>query len=318
MEKGNKDFSDCLDTIFCIQEEAAENKGEDSYYCGCTKKTAIVSVYDGCGGLGAKEYESFGGRTGAYMASRILSGAVHDWHHHESARIWSKSSELLRSLDGYIKEAYNVCLQYAVDNVFIRGSMVRDFPSTLALAYAQQINEEIVLHVVWVGDSRIYLLDEKGLAQLTVDDTDSADAMENLLRDEVLTNVVSSDGKYRYHYKKLTIDHPMLIFAATDGCFGYISSPMEFEAILLKTLINSDMPETFKNNLKKELSLRAGDDIAFGCMSFLFGNFQNTRKCLAKRWKQLSDFVLPKDKEQDLAKMNEIWRTYKPNYERCL
>ena len=56
--------------------------------------------------------------------------------------------------------------------------MVRPFPTTLACAYAVPDQEEILIHILWAGDSRIYLLDQDGLAQVTRDDTDIEDAFD--------------------------------------------------------------------------------------------------------------------------------------------
>lgn len=109
------------------------------------------------------------------------------------------------------------------------GSMVRKFPTTLALAYAEKEEDAIKIHLLWAGDSRVYLLDEKGLAQLTRDDTDVEDAFENLTNDGPMNNVLSSDGNYGINYKSVLLSTPTIVFAATDGCFGYIPTPMEFE-----------------------------------------------------------------------------------------
>ena len=54
---------------------------------------------------------------------------------------------------------------------------------------------------MWAGDSRVYVLYEKGLLQMTVDDLDVSDAMKNLSADGALTNVISSDGNYEVHGK---------------------------------------------------------------------------------------------------------------------
>ena len=38
-----------------------------------------IGVFDGCGGLGARQYKHYEDHTGAYIASRIASGAVYEW-----------------------------------------------------------------------------------------------------------------------------------------------------------------------------------------------------------------------------------------------
>ena len=138
------------------------------------------------------------------------------------------------------------------------------------------------------------MLDKNGLAQLTKDDTHIEDAFENLINDGALTNVLSADGKFEIHYKTMLINEPALIFAATDGCFGYIQSPMEFEYIILKSMMESGTPKMFKSQLCKELSNYAGDDLALGMMSFCFGDFLILRCGVAKNYTTWNKEKLPK------------------------
>ena len=74
-------FGDYLDTVQMITHAAKKNLGEDSFFCAQSEDSAIVCVMDGCGGLGARRYDSFQGHTGAYIASRSVAGAVHDWYY---------------------------------------------------------------------------------------------------------------------------------------------------------------------------------------------------------------------------------------------
>ena len=79
------------------------------------------------------------------------------------------------------------------------------------------------------------------MAQVTKDDIDdSVDALDNISNDGVLTNVVSADGNYILHSKQIKIKDKIIIFNATDGCFGYLKTPMEFEYLILQTLLSSD------------------------------------------------------------------------------
>lgn len=313
-------FLDQLDTIFCVQQEMVENRGEDSYYCAIDKESAIISVYDGCGGLGARSYKSFKGKTGAYIAARALSGAVHDWFHKNSSNSWSSSKELLGNMNSYITKAYKVCSKYAVDKLRIRGSMVRDLPSTMAVAYTQYKDIGIVLHIIWAGDSRIYLMNEEGIAQLTIDDLDIQDAMDNLLEDAVLTNILSSDGNYKLHYKQMIIKKPTIILAATDGCFGYIPSPMEYELLILECMMRANSVQEYKKELYQKFLEWTSDDFAFGFMSILYGSYENTKECLKKRYKYLVH-MRETFFENDIrieANVKNFWKKYKVNYERYL
>lgn len=319
MEGLNNRFAEILDTVLVVEKPIRKELGEDSFFCAGSEASALVSVCDGCGGLGARKYESLQGHSGAYIASRTVSGAICDWYQKNCKRSWKDPKELVASVDACIRKAYAVCEPYGVEKMRIMGSMVRKFPTTLALAYAEADKEGIVVHLLWAGDSRVYLLDRNGLAQLTKDDTDVEDAYENLLSDGAMTNVLSSDGKYGLNYRTLYLTEPCLIFAATDGCFGYIPSPMEFEYTVLKTLTESKTPVEFKVLLQETFAHYAEDDFTFGMMSFFYGSFKQTGKQLQVRLTELEkEYIQILDADGDDEVTKKLWDIYKPGYERYL
>lgn len=312
-------FADIFDTVDVINRPARDGKGEDNCYCAKCSRSAIISVCDGCGGLGARKYPALMDHTGAYIASRAVSGAIHDWYHENSKKEWQTAEELAEAIDVYIRRSFDVCNSYAADNKRIGGSMVRKFPTTLASAYAEKSSYGVRVHVMWAGDSRVYLLDQDGLAQLTVDDTDERDAYLNLTADSPMTNVLSADGNYEIHRKTIEIGQPTIIFAATDGCFGYIPSPMEFEYEIVKNLVQAKNPKAFKKNLKAILDECAGDDLLMGYMSFYFSDYSNTKRIFAGRLKELQENYISRIHEEDSDECREaLWQKYKPGYERLM
>ena len=192
-------------------------------------------------------------------------------------------------------------------------------PTTLAMAYAEAEGKEIIVHLVWAGDSRVYLLDSRGLAQLTKDDLFIEDAYENLTKDGALTNVISSDGNYILNHKTIRINKPAMIIAATDGCFSYIPSPIEFEYEIVNALSDADDPEQFRKKLKSSLSQYAGDDLAMGLMSFHYGDFRNTRKAFSEREHILEQkYIEPLKRDNRPENIANLWIDYKPEYEKYL
>ena len=313
-------FADRLDIIMEINKPAREGKGEDSFYCVREPGFGIVCVCDGCGGLGATKY--FNDRTGAYLASRLVSGALHDWCHNNTEVRWSDASELAASINEYIRQAFAKCCEYIEDNNRIFGTMIRKLPSTLAFAYAEECGSDILVHVLWAGDSRVYLLDANGLAQLSADDTAISDAMENLYKDAAMTNVLSADGNFVINSRSIKLSSPAVIFAATDGCFGYIPSPMEFEYEFLDAMMRSDTPEQFKAALNELYADCAGDDYALGLMSFDYGSYQNTREAFRQRHAFLDSSCISRLRECEEGMEPEVrlavWQQYKTGYERFL
>ena len=253
------------------------------------------------------------------MASRAVSGAVCNWYHDKQMLCWEESEALKDDLDGYIRQVLDICSGYAVEKLKIRGTMVRPLPTTIALAYAQAKGKYINIHILWAGDSRVYLLDSCGLAQLTNDDTDIRDAFESLLVDAPMSNVLSADGKYYINHRTITVKEPCILFAATDGCFGYVPSPMEFEHIIVNSIVNSKEPVSFRNNLTERLSAYAGDDLTMGIMSFYYQSYDDTRKAFKERLAFLEDhymrFLIS---DPDESKVKQLWEQYRSGYERYL
>lgn len=317
-----------LDQIYVIAEEMRQDKGEDSFFADWNGSVAVAAVMDGCGGLGTKRYPCFRNHSGAYVGARVVSGAVQQWFQRESsARQWKSGAQLAESLDRYIRAGFRLCAARITGDggAQVIGSMVRPLPCTLAFAALQPGKGGVNLFVVWGGDSRVYLLDEQGLAQITRDDVEGS-AMENLTADGALLNVLSSDGNYQLHAAQLTLRRPALVFAATDGCFGYLQTPMEFEHCLLHALTQSKTPKEFEETLKGYFRQAAGDDFTCAMVSVGFQDFARTQKRLLPRYEQVAaEYIEPLYAAYDTQQRETIqetqlrlWQTYRNHYERIL
>lgn len=302
-------FNDDMDFMFSIRKDMIRHKGEDSCFCESNENSAVLCVCDGCGGLGARRYREYFGHTGAYIASRLVSNAVSDWYR-------SDCEKRKESLESCIQSAYENTVRLIDRENTLKGTMVRSFPTTLAAGYLQKKEDGLSADLFWAGDSRVYLLDEEGLAQLTEDDNDSEDAFTNTYDDGVLTNVISSDGRYEIHAKRIYVRKPAMIFAATDGCFGYIPSPMEFEYLLLNDMQTSDTPEEFREKLVSDFDNVTGDDFSMCCAGFGFGSFTQMKEKLKKRYAYLGQEYIKKTASDDFEIRKALWERYRPAYER--
>lgn len=318
MRTEEKQFLDCLDFVCLTQGPAIPGKGEDDFCCLYRPNAAVVSVFDGCGGLGGRQYPGFRDHTGAYVASRLASGAMYDWLERYQNTHWESGSALVQSISSYLKGNLVMGPAYGKSELKLRGAMARDFPTTVAIALACWEAGQVVLHILWAGDSRVYLLDGDGLAQMTLDDSQNTDALDNLTNDGELTNLMAGDErKYRLHYKRHVVTGPTLVFAATDGCFGYIPSPMEFEYTVAKLLLESRSVNEYKRTLNRSFQSTAGDDFAFGCMGFFCETFEGVRALVQPRVRLLERDYLPQLR-RDRSADRQLWERYRGNYERYL
>lgn len=307
------DFSDCI--IECCQERI-EHNGEDSFFTSLNDHAGIVSVFDGCGGSGAKKYQKFQNKTGAYMSSRVVAGATKDWFT-ESYGIPEYQNTPALSLKKKIKKYLAICKEVGDEASTLKGGLTKDFPTTASIVIASsKDNKSVDVLCLSVGDSRCYLLSpDGGLMQLSEDDLGNIDAMENLTSDAALTNVITTSKDFEIHQKKITVQGPCILFAATDGCFGYLSTPMEFEYLLLNTLLESQNVLEWESKLKDTLINVSGDDFSFAGLSVGFGTFQNLQSSFRPRVSFLLSSFISKLKDASLEEKKRLWGLYKDKYE---
>lgn len=317
-------YEDWLDQVSVLFEERRLGEGEDSFYAACGPGCAVAAVADGSGGLGSRRYAAFRSHTGAYLGSRIVSAAVEQWFAACGGR-WTGGLEVARVLDGCLRRGFQICRERLAGEAEREGigSLSRPLPSTLAMLALRRVGEETRLCIVWAGDSRVYLLDERGLRQLTRDDVEGGSA-EDLSVDGALENVLSADGNFRLNTACCTLRRPCLVLAATDGCFGYLQTPMEFEYYLLHALTQSETPEGFERSLRELLHDVAGDDFTLAYASVGMGDFAATRQRLLPRYQWMwREVIAPLyeayesgARERIEQTQQRLWRAYRPDYER--
>jgi serine/threonine protein phosphatase PrpC len=301
----------------------------------------LAGVFDGMGGAGGTVYATDdGSRSGAYIASRIARDVVEE-----------RLMALLAPERPMPGEATAVELHDAVESALqqklkdlkapasgLRSRLLRALPTTMAVGVLQRREPETadwICHVLWAGDSRVYAFTPAGMHQLSIDDLrDQGDAMENLQHDSVISNAISADTDFAINHRRVALEAPFFILSATDGCFGYLRSPMHFEEIVLRSLASATTEEEWSTALQAEISAVTGDDAAMATIA-VGADLPTLRRLYAPRLVELgADYTAPMDElleevgraEQALldaqrrrdADTAARWRRYRSGYEQYL
>ena len=311
-----------------VAGEMKPGNGEDAFGYSFNENGGILTTYDGCGGLGAKRYVEFQSKTGAYIASRVVGRAVLGWFERFS---WNNgrvneqtigqikeelSTEMIATLDEHKREETTGGSQLK------KSDLVRELPTTVSLILFDylQAQNAITAAFIWAGDSRGYVLtEERGLGQITIDDlTGNHDAFDNLFADSRLSNVVAADGKFDLHHRLLSLNAPFVAISATDGCFAYLQTPMEFEYMILQALYNANNPKDWEERLDFSMRKVAGDDYSLGIAAFGYDDFEKLKKGFERRTIDLYEKYIIMLANATGEEKREMWLDYKKDYNRWL
>ena len=301
----------------------------------------LIGVFDGMGGAGGTVYETPDGpRTGAYLASRIARDVVErrmldllepDWNLNGEAAAEDLRRSVRRALEDRLAEL-------KAPPSRLRSKLLRALPTTMAVIALQRTRRggsTWTGHVFWAGDSRAYAFTASGAHQLSTDDLrDPGDAMANLHHDSVVSNAMSADTEFRVGYRRVELQAPFLLVCATDGCFGYLPTPMHFEHLVLKALAGARSTEAWSQAVQADISAVTGDDAAMAVMG-VGADLEGSSPCSPLVWPSLEeDFIAPLDQlrraVQDAERALEaarqrhrdetaaLWGRYQPDYERHL
>jgi len=220
----------------------------------------------------------------------------------------------------------------------LRSRLIRALPTTMALIALQRTQPGSPVwagHIFWAGDSRAYVFESSGARQLTTDDLrDPGDALANLRRDSVVSNAMSADTEFHINYRRVELRAPFLAVCATDGCFGYLPTPMHFEHLVLGCLLEARNTAAWSSAVQEKIAAVTGDDAAMSTLG-VGADFKVFQKLFAPRVAELaSEFIEPLDEVSDavtrleheleglrsrkLNEMTEKWNRYKSAYERYL
>jgi serine/threonine protein phosphatase PrpC len=318
------------------------NQGEDSDpILRDGPDLGLIGVFDGMGGAGGTVYETPDGpRTGAYLASRVARDVVErrmldllepDWNLNGEAAAEDIRCSVKKALEDRLTEL-------KAPPSRLRSKLLRALPTTMAVVALQRRRRADSTwsgHVFWAGDSRAYAFTPGGAHQLSTDDLrDPGDAMANLHHDSVVSNAMSADTEFRVGYRGVELKAPFLLVCATDGCFGYVPTPMHFEHLVLKALAGARSTQAWSEAVQAEISAVTGDDAAMAVLG-VGADLAEFQALLAPRLATLEeDFIGPLDQlrrtvqeaERTLqaARQHEqnetaaLWGRYQPDYERHL
>lgn len=317
--KINKDsLLSYVDTVFVSAGEMVPDNGEDSYAYAINDKFGFIAVFDGCGGIGSRKYDIYDDKTGAYIASHAVAKSMIEWFEEFSlsnAAITDKNAVVMSE---EIYKAFCEKLKGIEDetaSTAIKGSLTKNFPTTASMIVFKNKGNRMNAAFLWAGDSRGYLLTNAGLNQVTVDDVEGEeDALSNLTSDARLSNMVCAAGDFKINSKVIACPGSGVLISATDGCFGYFRTPMEFEYMLLKTLAESDCIDDWNKKLNDYMRAYTGDDYTLAVAAYGYKSFRVMKKMYAERERVLYSKYISKLKDSSEGNLLNLWEEYREGY----
>jgi serine/threonine protein phosphatase PrpC len=309
-------------TALGVWTEKRPGRGEDAeplFVHHVPSGQGITGVFDGLGGAGAAAaYESGGGtiRTGAWVGSRTARTAVESWF---CARVEDRTGaepELLRRHLGEVLTEMR-----PVNRSKVTGTARKDLPTTMAVTYYRLVPGAVYCTALWAGDSRAYVLTPRGgLQALMRDHTEETDALEQLRRDPPMTNMLSAGRRFTVGSHELSLEPPCVLVTATDGFFGYVRTPADFEHHLLRTLRDAVDEAHWGRLLAREVTGYTGDDASLSLVALGFGDFWALRDAFTARTDQVESVLsgaLPSDDDPAATRAWEerTWQDYRLGYE---
>jgi serine/threonine protein phosphatase PrpC len=356
-------FSSGGGTFITIDHEAIQDEGEDAKPLLHVRSddAFALGVFDGLGGAGGARYEIEGTeRKGAYVASRLAREVA---SREVEKLVAAPVTDLASAADTGEQFATRLAerLQIEFQRVAsliegepssLRGPMMRVLPTTAAIAvvWSGRDTDDGVRGsprlgcAVWAGDSRVYVLSPlQGLVQVSSDDARvRGDALSSLESDPPIDNCISASQDFRLNAFAWELQEPSIVFAATDGCFGYLPTPAHFEMTLLEAMSGAVTAEDWQRNLLVRIASVARDDATLVAGTLGFGHFQAARDAFGARGAYvMREFVDPyslrhdmvtaadrelaalKHRRDELADARskcaqELWERYRPTYEQLL
>jgi hypothetical protein len=300
-----------------------------------TQQEVTLAVFDGMGGAGSEVYQTADGQqSGAYLAATLAARVTKEWFEGQSSVSLGARAEPLKQV--YLDALQRKCAELPKSVSRLRSRMIRTLPTTAAIMSVSILDEQTyACDAIWAGDSRAFIVTPaEGLLQLTNDHLQSReDAFTNLTQDAAVENCISADADFFLEERFVeSIRGPLIALVGSDGCFGYLPTPIMFEHRLLATLLKATTHEEWKELLKGEFGQAAGDDASLAISAIGWPCFESLQNDFRQRFRKLLDtYVTPitdahhrveqmkstlDEAERQLdALLLETWNTYRRTYE---
>lgn len=307
-----------LDCIALISYQPLGERGEDAYaYNAKRGDIHTIAVFDGCGGSGAWRYAEFRNATGAFVAAQRIATCYQEWFQTLNADDARRPRQLGDSLLTRTRKTLTG-LKAECAPMGISGSMVKSFPCTASAAVVTQTSKNAkLLTALNAGDSRVYYLTpDNGLVQLTQDDSRGRpDPLDSLQDNAPLSNLLNADKPYSIKTSQAVLKMPCAIMCATDGVFGFVRSPMDFEYMLLTAIMACDTIAQFEDAFTKAIIELTGDDSTCMMLFYGWGDYPAIKNGLMGRYKHVAQIIAKIERAENASAMNTIirqqWETYK-------
>ena len=293
----------------------------------------LIGVFDGMGGAGAAKVESSANSySEAFIASRLLRS--HLLNHGKKGTADALVTRKQRAVSSQVfsitmKEFLVKTMKYFEIGTSgtnrIRGTLTKTLPSTLACAEIlirknYQGHLQTKIYPMWAGDSRVWVMTpQSGLQQITRDDVDLVDPLEQLRQDPPMNNVVSASVDFLIREHHVELSGPCLVIAATDGVCGYVRSPGEVELIVLRALKTAHFEKKpLSETLFDSFTQLANDDASCVITSIGFEDLSSVNKAFENRLHIVEDRYSGLEAQNDdidlSMKIDEIWSQEKTEY----
>lgn len=311
-----KDFYDCMAKLYY---RPLGEKGEDAFsYNLSSKDVHFQAVFDGCGGAGAWKYPEYGNATGAFMAAHSMSEAFSEWTksvNYADVRDEKRLAEKFR----IVTEKTLRILKEKSSPMGISGNLVKSFPCTSAVSVVDLLpSKKLQITSLNAGDSRVYFLTpNNGLVQLTKDDSrGNPDPLQSLRDSAPMSNVLNADKPFKITASRIQTKLPCAVICATDGVFGFVRSPMDFEYILLKCIVSAKSIVDFESKFETRIKEITGDDSTMLISFYGWSSYAAIVNSLRKRYLYVESLIkridaCKDDMEKAEAVMHEQWASYK-------